>query len=172
MNKDHIVISCAPCLSQERFLEIMKGFREYDFINMDSANPEYRGPGRVFLHNKYIDEINERLAKQIQHGRPYFLIVSTHKKVRDALASRGQPYWLVWPDESMKEDWLRTVADKKGQGVSDKFRDNWNKWYADAQGDPCETVDRGGKKFLKKEENFFEHVWKLTPPRTTYGQGA
>ena len=57
------------------------------------------------------------------------IFISTHESVRNALKEAGLEYTLIYPDGSLKEEWIRRF---KERGSSDGFiqtvEENWDAW--------------------------------------------
>lgn len=76
----------------------------------------------------YVDEI-EKAANDPQYN---FILVSTHKKVREEMQYRGIPYIIVTPLIKLKDEYLAKYVRR---GDSYKFiealHDKWEKWIED-----------------------------------------
>lgn len=64
--------------------------------------------------NNYIQHIKDNL------GKVEIIFVSSHDVVRNALKDNGIDYTIVYPDKSMKDEWLRRF---KKRGNDEKFID-------------------------------------------------
>lgn len=71
----------------------------------------------------YVRHIKENI------GKYEFIFVSSHKEVRDALLDECIFFYLVYPDESRKDEFIERY---KMRGSSDEFvklvYDNWDDW--------------------------------------------
>lgn len=98
----------------------------------------------------YVDEI-EKAANDPQYD---FILVSTHKKVREEMQYRGVPYIIVTPLIKLKDEYL---ANYVRRGDSYKFietlHDKWEKWIEDFVHDDMPIIH------LESDEN----ISKLLP---------
>ena len=63
------------------------------------------------------------------------ILVSSHKDVRDALVKNGISFVLVYPDRSLKDEYIQRYKDR---GNNDAFvkllDDNWDTWMDEMDG--------------------------------------
>lgn len=92
-------------------------------VKTDKRNPEFP--------NNYIQHIKDNM------NTANIIFVSSHKNVREALKDAGIRFMLVYPDKSMKEEFMQRY---KNRGSSEEFikfqSDNWDKFI-----DECENED-------------------------------
>lgn len=63
------------------------------------------------------------------------ILVSSHKVVRDALIEREMPYCLVYPDQSLKAEYLERYSGRNSpQAFIDLLDKNWDAWLAECRG--------------------------------------
>lgn len=83
--------------------------------------------------DSYIQHIKENI------GKYEYIFVSTHVEVRNALVKSGLYFYLLYPDRSRKDEFVKRY---KQRGSSPEFiklvSDNWDKWI-----DECEACDVG-----------------------------
>ena len=76
---------------------------------------------------------------------PFLALVSSHEEVRNAMKAKGIPYTLVYPDRSLKDEFIERY---KVRGDSKSFIDlmdkNWDSFI-----DSCEKDTTYDKKILK-----------------------
>ena len=88
--------------------------------NTTERNPDFP--------NNYIQHIEENL------GKVQIIFVSSHDVVRNALRENNIDYTIVYPDISLKEDWIKRF---KKRGNNEKFinfiSNNWDKFIADIE---------------------------------------
>lgn len=71
----------------------------------------------------YIKHIKE------QTGKGYTILASSHDVVRDALIKEGMNFTLVYPDKSLKEEYLKRYKERGSPESFVKLLDsNWDKW--------------------------------------------
>lgn len=61
-----------------------------------------------------------------------YILVSSHKEVRDELKREGVPYIVVVPDKKLKREYLVRYL-KRGDSLEyiDKIMDHWDEWLDD-----------------------------------------
>ena len=95
-----------------------------DCLDIDSSNFD-----KSLFPQNYIEHIKSQL------GVVPIIFVSSHKKVRNALVAEGLHYILVYPDYSLKEEYL---ARYKKRGSDDSFinlmRECWTDFILDMKG--------------------------------------
>ena len=93
---------------------------QFSWIWKDGQKTNERNP--EFPAN-YIEHIKENMLTQD------IIFISTHESVRNALKEAGLEYTLIYPDGSLKEEWIRRF---KERGSSDGFiqtvEENWDTW--------------------------------------------
>jgi len=91
-------------------------------VDSDSSIFSWSAPGirsKMWPLN-YLQSIERNINKQ------EFVFVSTHKEVREGLFRRGIPYTLIYPDRSMKEEYIERYI-KRGNH-EDFIKLLENKW--------------------------------------------
>lgn len=77
----------------------------------------------------YMDHIEG--LKQFKHD---VILVSSHKVVRDALIERGHEYYLVYPDQSCKQEYLQRYRERGSpQSFIDLIDTHWDTWLAECR---------------------------------------
>lgn len=76
----------------------------------------------------YIKHIKENI------GKAKIIFVSSHKEVRDALVENNIPFTLVYPNKTLKIEYIKRYIQR---GSPDAFIDliyeNWNNWIEELQ---------------------------------------
>jgi hypothetical protein len=97
----------------------------------DGSNSDVRDP--IFPRN-YVLHIQENLE------RAEIVFVSSHKIVRSALSDSGIPYFLVFPGNALKGEWIKRM---RRRGNDEKFVnfivENWEKFQKEME---AETYPR------------------------------
>ena len=123
--KDTKIISAFPACGKTYVFENFKGKVILDsdsskFSWVIVGNQKVRHPD--FPQN-YIDHIKENI------GKADYIFVSTHDNVRRALEKAGIDFYLVYPDRSLKEEWIgRCFLRGSGENFCQLIADNWNNW--------------------------------------------
>lgn len=92
----------------------------------------------------YIEHIKSNL------GNVDLILVSSHKEVREALVDNGIEFTLVYPDNNIKEEYIKRYIDR---GNNDKFvellTNNWNNWIDELDNQTgCEKIKLNTGEFL------------------------
>lgn len=86
----------------------------------DVRNPEFP--------QNYINHIKEHLPTE------EIIFVSSHKVVRDALKAENIPYVLIYPDRTMKKEWLRRFKERGNDEAFIQFQDeHWDEFINDME---------------------------------------
>ena len=112
---------------------------DYDPTISDQIE-EYRNPE---FPSNYIQHIKENIEKAD------YIFVSSHKEVRDALIENGIYFTLVYPDRSMKAEWVgRCFLRGSGEKFCQLIADNWDKWI-----DEMEEVEGCDRYILGEDDS-------------------
>jgi len=116
--KDTLVISAFPGCGKSHY------FREnIDKIVLDSDSSKF---DKSDFPKNYINHIKENL------GKADIIMVSSHKEVRDALVENKIPFILIYPDISIKDEYISRYIDR---GSSETFVNlltkNWELWVSE-----------------------------------------
>ena len=144
------IISAFPACGKTYVFE---NFNDKVILDSDSskfswvmvANQKVRNPD--FPQN-YIRYIKENI------GKADYILVSTHENVRRALEEAGIDFYLIYPDRSLKEEWIgRCFLRGSGEKFCQLIADNWDNWI-----DGLEE-DSKKHKFMKLLNNeYLSHV--------------
>lgn len=92
----------------------------------DQRNPDFP--------NNYIQHIKEYLDTEDA------IFVSSHKGVRDALKHAGIPYYLIYPQKDMKDEWMRRFRNRGNDESFIKFQDeHWGEFIDDMENETYPT---------------------------------
>ncbi len=73
--------------------------------------------------NNYIEHIKENI------GKADYIFVSTHDEVRKALRDAGIKFAIVFPEQSLKEEWVgRCFLRGSGEKFCQLIADQWDNW--------------------------------------------
>lgn len=96
--------------------------KDIDGNNTDTRNPDFP--------NNYIEHIKSNI------GIADIIFVSSHDVVRHALRSNGIEYTLVYPDRSLKKEWVdRFIGRGNNVGFIKFISDNWDKFIDEIEND-------------------------------------
>jgi len=124
-----IVISAFPACGKTCYYKKHDNVLDSDSSNfswikdINGNNTNVRNPN---FPNNYIQHIKQNI------GKVELIFVSSHQVVRDALRDNDIKYVLIYPDISMKDEWIDRF---KNRGNDDKFikfiASNWNNFIKD-----------------------------------------
>lgn len=123
--KNTKIISAFPACGKTY---VFDNFKDKVILDSDSSkfswvivnNQKVRNPD--FPEN-YINHIKENI------GKVDYILVSTHDNVRKALEEAGIDFYLVYPDRSLKEEWIgRCFLRGSGEKFCQLIADNWDNW--------------------------------------------
>ena len=131
---DTLVISAFPGCGKSHYFRNNK-----DKIVLDSESSTF---DKSDFPRNYIEHIKSNI------GKTDIIMVSSHKEVRDALVENGIYFTLVYPEPSIKEEFIQRYIDR---GSSETFikllNNNWDSWITQ-----LETQEGCEKIKLKKGE--------------------
>jgi hypothetical protein len=82
-----------------------------------------------FDKKHFPDNYIQHIERNIQDPNVDKILVSSHKDVRDALLKKEIPFVLVYPDRSLKDEYIQRYKDRGNNdafvGLLDK---NWDQW--------------------------------------------
>lgn len=106
----------------------------FSWIWKNGVKTEERNPD---FPNNYIQHIKDNM------NTANIIFVSSHKNVREALINEHIRYMLVYPDKSMKEEFMQRY---KNRGSSEEFikfqSDNWDKFIDECENEDSIKVDK------------------------------
>mgnify|MGYP003093254239 FL=1 len=95
--------------------------------------------------SNYIQHIKENI------GKADYIFVSSHKEVRDALIENGICFTLVYPDRSMKAEWIgRVFLRGSGEKFCQLIADNWDNWIDEIEKTECNKWVLGDKESIER----------------------
>ena len=102
---------------------------KFSWIENGVRNPDFP--------TNYIEHIKKNI------GTADYILVSSHKEVRDALVEAGIFFTLIFPTESLKEEYVQRY---KNRGSDQKFIElveaNWKQWIDDNRKQPgCDRIE-------------------------------
>ena len=137
-----LIISAFPACGKTYFAETNK-----DKIILDSdsskfswiVNPDGSKERNPDFPDNYIKHIKENI------GKADYILVSSHKDVRDALIKENIDFYLIYPNRHLLNEWIGRCYRRPNNGVPiDVLIDNWDNWIAD-----CESNAKNGVKYVE-----------------------
>lgn len=82
-----------------------------------------------FDKKHFPDNYIEHIERNIQDPNVDKILVSSHKDVRDALVKREIPFVLVYPDRSLKDEYIERYKERGNNDAFVSLLDkNWDDW--------------------------------------------
>lgn len=110
------------------------GVGETTYFNTTSKNV-LDSDSSKFDKREFPKNYIQHIEKNIQDPDVDKILVSSHKIVRDALVDRGINFVLVYPDPSLKDEYIQRY---KKRGNNDAFvellNNNWDTWMKEMEG--------------------------------------
>lgn len=159
--KNTKIISAFPACGKTYVFE---NFDDKVILDSDSSkfswvivnNQKVRNPD--FPEN-YINHIKENI------GKVDYIFVSTHENVRRALEDAGIDFYLVYPDRSLKEEWIgRCFLRGSGEKFCQLIADNWDDWI-----DGLEKDSKKHKSIKLINNEYLSHVIRFLDNKDYYG---
>ena len=104
----------------------------------------------------YIEHIKQRIADGYAR-----IFISSHKEVRDALVANGLDFTLIYPDKSLKEEYINRY---KERGNSDQFiallEKNWENWIDECKAQTgCKHIVLSSGQFVANVVQVAHNEW-------------
>ena len=124
MEVETVVISGFPGTGKSHFVNYDSDYMPDGFaIDSDSSK---------FDKKEFPENYIEHIKKGI--GKYKIIFVSSHKEVRDALVENKIPFTLVYPNKTLKIEYIKRYIQR---GSSDAFIDllysNWDNWIKELE---------------------------------------
>ena len=123
--KNTKIISAFPACGKTYVFE---NFKDKVILDSDSSKFSWVIVNNQKVRNSdfpenYINHIKENI------GKVDYILVSTHENVRRALEEAGIDFYLVYPDRSLKEEWIgRCFLRGSDEKFCQLIADNWDNW--------------------------------------------
>lgn len=126
-----IVISAFPGVGKTYFMQNNK-----DIKILDSDSSEYshivNQQGQKVINPEWPKNYMDHLKKQIAKQEWDYILVSSHEVVRTKLARNFIEYYLVYPDEKLKKEYLKRYKDRgSDKNFIKLLNDNFQQWIED-----------------------------------------
>jgi len=116
--------------------------------------PNVRNPN---FPKNYIEHIKNNV------GKVEIILVSSHKIVRDALLANHISFTIVYPEKSLKQEYLKRFVNRKSpKEFVELLSNNWNNWINEIENIPEYTNDtKCSKVILSKGEYLDDYLAKV-----------
>jgi len=125
--KNTIIISAFPATGKSYLFQNTK---QGSILDSDSSKFSWISSGvrHPDFPQNYINHIKDNI------GNVNLILVSSHKIVREALVNNNIVFTLVYPDNSLKEEYInRYIKRKNDQNFINILDKNWNNFLEDMQ---------------------------------------
>jgi len=98
----------------------------YKIVDSDSSKFKTNFPHDYIAHLQIV----------LEFDKPDFVLISSHKEVREQLKKYNINYTLVYPEHSLKYEYIRRYI-KRGSPLAfiDKIHDNWDLYLDEIEGE-------------------------------------
>lgn len=112
--EDTLIISGFPAIGKSYFYQGCRNIESFKVLDSDSSEFSWaeKGVRHPDFPSNYMKHIKENI------GKADIIFVSSHDNVRQALKENGIDYILVYPDVSLKEDYIKRY---KNRGNDESF---------------------------------------------------
>jgi hypothetical protein len=154
-----VIISGFPGIGKSYFHQ-----NNPDLIVLDSDSSNFSWLSEGVRHPDFPNNYMEHIKSNI--GKVTVILVSSHKVVRDALRENGIEYTLMYPDKSLKDEYIERY---KNRGSNDTFikmiNENWGNFIDDIESDTFPVK-------VKLEKNQYLKDVFVKPPHIVMCQGV
>jgi len=142
MTKKAVIISGFPGVGKTYYTQNA----DLNILDSDSSKFSWikEGVRNTSFPKNYIEHIRKNIDKVD------VILVSSHKVVRDALVDNGIHFILVYPDRSLKEEYIKRFQDRgSNSNFINMIDKNWNSFIDDIENsDEYKTIKLESGKFL------------------------
>ncbi len=116
-------------------------FNNTNKIILDSDSSKF---DKEYFPENYIKHIKENI------GTADIICISSHKVVRDALVENNLNFTLVYPDRSIKEEYIQRYKDRENEESFVKLlKNNWDSWMDEMENQVgCHHIKLGSNEYL------------------------
>lgn len=137
--RDTIIISAFPGSGKSHLFR-NKG----DRIILDSDSSKF---DKSDFPANYLEHIKSNI------GKADIILVSSHKEIREALFINNINYQLVYPDLSIKEEYIQRYKDRgSDENFVNLLSENWENWINEL------NEQKGCSKIVLKENQYLSDV--------------
>ena len=125
-------------------MKIISGFPGIGKSSLYNQAPERiaDSDSSQFDKSEFPDNYIVHIRSLLEEGVKDYILVSSHFEVRDELEERGFPFFLVYPERGLKEEYLQRYRDRKSpQAFVDMMDANWDKFITGCEDqEGCEHI--------------------------------
>lgn len=125
-------------------MKIISGFPGIGKSSLYNQAPERiaDSDSSQFDKSEFPDNYIVHIRSLLEEGVKDYILVSSHFDVRDELEERGFPFFLVYPERGLKEEYLQRYRDRKSpQAFVDMMDANWDKFITGCEDqEGCEHI--------------------------------
>lgn len=125
-------------------MKIISGFPGIGKSSLYNQAPERiaDSDSSQFDKSEFPDNYIVHIRNLLEEGVKDYILVSSHFEVRDELEERGFPFFLVYPERGLKEEYLQRYRDRNSpQAFVDMMGANWDKFITGCEDqEGCEHI--------------------------------
>ena len=125
-------------------MKIISGFPGIGKSSLYNQAPERiaDSDSSQFDKSEFPDNYIVHIRNLLEEGVKDYILVSSHFEVRDELEERGFPFFLVYPERGLKNEYLQRYRDRKSpQAFVDMMDANWDKFITGCEDqEGCEHI--------------------------------
>ena len=116
-------------------------FKSTTALAIDSDSSQF---DKSKFPENYIEHIKENI------GKIPIIFISSHKEVRDALVENNLDFTLVYPDKSLKQEYIDRFRERgDDEGFIELVSNNWDDWMEELENQKeCEHIVLKAGEFL------------------------
>lgn len=130
-----------------KVLELDSSEYSHKYYNFSVDDYKVKRVKNPSFPQNYIKAIKEAI------GEYDFIFISTHKEVREELEKNNIRYSLVYPNYSMKNEWVGRCYLKGDKELCDKLASNWDQWIKELDNVTYSNDGCTNKVFLNSSYN-------------------
>ncbi len=134
-NTDTVLCAGFPAVGKSYFYNNTK----LKVLDSDSSRFD-----KAFFPNNYIKHIKDNM------GKVDIVLISSHDVVRDALIKEGLKFTLVYPEISLKDEFIERYKQRgSNEGFIKLVGDNWEDWITQLQNQSgCNKIELSSGQYL------------------------
>lgn len=142
-----VIISGFPAVGKSYMFNNLKGKKVAD---SDSSLFSWKYVDGEKVRN---EDFPKNYIEHIKSLKDYdYVLVSTHKSVREALEKESIPYMLVYPSKDLKEEYIQRYKERGSNEAFIKLMDeNWDKFLSELEEEtfPTKLELKNGETLMK-----------------------
>ncbi|PZP55500.1 MAG: hypothetical protein DI586_06670 [Micavibrio aeruginosavorus] len=165
-----IVISGFPGVGKSEFSRRISGCVDSDSSHfswlLENGQKVKDLDGKDIRHPDFPNNYIKHIKSLINGGQTSIIFVSSHRDVRDALVKAEIPFVLVYPDRSLKDEYLARYSGRGSpEGFINLIKNNWDDFLIELKEQVgCEHVVLSAGQFMADTIEFEKSDAQPKPP--------